>query len=173
MKRILYGRAACGKPRGHTFPGRRSIPHLAAAMAALMLASCADNITGRDDGRWLVTNRAGETDYELAGALLLPHNSAELSKNPYNMVARVAADAKKRPRARIEVQGFADTSGTRDDNMVVSQARAEKVASVLVRHGISAGRILARGYGEERLAVRTGDGVRDQRNRRVVIRIIG
>lgn len=151
----------------------KRIPHLAAALAALLLSGCADNITGRDDGRWLVTNRAGETDYEMAGALLFPYNSAELSNRAYDLVARVAADAKKRPGTRIEVEGFADTSGTRDDNLIVSQARAEKVASVLVRHGIRVGRILARGYGEERPAVHTGDGVREPRNRRVVIRLIG
>ena len=151
----------------------KSVPSVVAALAALILSGCANNITGRDDGRWLVTNKAGETDYEMAGQLLFPYNSAELSNRAYDMVAKVAADAKKRPSTRIEVEGFADTSGSRDDNMIVSQARAEKVASVLVRHGIRAGRIMARGYGEERPAVKTGDGVREPRNRRVVIRLIG
>lgn len=146
---------------------------LTAAAAALMLAGCADNITGRDDGRWLVTNKAGETDYEMGGQLLFATGSAELSSRAAGLVARVAADAKKRPRARIEVQGFTDTSGTMDDNMVLSQARAERVALELVRQGVSVGRIIARGYGEERPAVRTGDGVPEQRNRRVVIRLIG
>ena len=79
----------------------------------------------------------------------------------------------RRAKARIEVQGFTDTAGTRDQNMSLSQARAEHVADVLVRHGISPKRITARGYGEEQLAVRTGNGVPEPRNRRVVIRLIG
>ena len=154
------------------FAMNRLIPFF--ALAVLALAGCADNITGRDDGRWLVTNRAGgETDYEMAGQVLFPYNSAELSSRAYDLVARVANDAKRRGKARIEVEGFADSSGTRDDNMLISQARAEKVADVLVRQGIRAARINARGYGEERPAVRTGDGVREPRNRRVVIRLIG
>lgn len=144
-----------------------------AAAAALFLTGCADNITGKDDGRWLVTRRAGEVDYSASGALLFATGSADMTRRASDLVARVAADAKKRPRARIEVEGFTDTSGYRDDNMILSQARAERVAHELVRHGISASRINARGYGEDRPAVKTGDGVADQRNRRVVIRIIG
>ena len=56
--------------------------------------------------------------------------------------------------------------------MTLSQARAERVADVLVRQGIKPERILARGYGETRLAVKTGNGVKEPRNRRVVIRLL-
>jgi outer membrane protein OmpA-like peptidoglycan-associated protein len=37
---------------------------------------------------------------------------------------------------------------------------------------VGADRILARGYGETRLAVKTANGVKEPRNRRVVIRIL-
>src|SRR5262249_1345944 len=84
------------------------IPMFAAAL--ILLAGCADNITGSDNGRWLVSERSGETDYEMAGQVLFPYNSAELSPRAYDLVARVAADAKKRSKTRIEVEGFADTS---------------------------------------------------------------
>ena len=143
------------------------------AIAGLVLCACAPNVVDHDNGRWLVTNKAGETDYELSGQVLFPYGSADLSPRAYDIVARVAADAKKRSRARIEVEGFTDTAGTRDDNMILSQARAEHVADVLVRHGIRAARITARGFGEAKPAVKTGDGVPDARNRRVVIRLIG
>ena len=78
----------------------------------------------------------------------------------------------KTGRSHIEVEGFTDTSGSHDYNMTLSQARAERVAGILVRHGIKPERILARGYGETRLAVQTGNGVKEARNRRVVIRIL-
>jgi outer membrane protein OmpA-like peptidoglycan-associated protein len=143
------------------------------ASALVLLAACAPDVVNHDNGAWLVTQRSGEVDYELGGQVLFPYDSADLSPRAYDIVATVAADAKKRGRTRIEVEGFTDTSGTHDANMSLSQARAEHVADVLVRHGIRAGRITARGYGETRLAVRTGDGVREPRNRRVVIRLIG
>jgi OOP family OmpA-OmpF porin len=138
-----------------------------------MLAACAPDVLDHDTGAWLVTQRSGEVDYELGGQVLFPYDSADLSPRAYDIVASVAADAKKRARAHIEVEGFTDTSGAHDANMVLSQARAEHVADVLVRHGVRPARITARGYGETRLAVKTGDGVREPRNRRVVIRLIG
>lgn len=143
------------------------------AASLVILAGCAPDVVDHDSGRWLVTQRAGEIDYELGGQVLFPYDSADLSPRAYDIVASVANDAKKHARARIEVEGFTDTSGTHDANMTLSQARAEHVADVLVRHGIRPARITARGYGETRLAVKTGDGVREPRNRRVVIRLIG
>jgi outer membrane protein OmpA-like peptidoglycan-associated protein len=142
-------------------------------LALVILTGCAPGVVDHDSGRWLVTQRAGEVDYELGGQVLFPYDSADLSPRAFDIVASVAADAKRHARAHIEVEGFTDTSGPHDSNMILSQARAEHVADVLVRHGIKPARITARGYGETRLAVRTGDGVREPRNRRVVIRLIG
>jgi OOP family OmpA-OmpF porin len=104
--------------------------------------------------------------------VLFATDSAQVSPRAYDLIASVAADARRNARARLEVQGFTDTSGSHDHNMTLSQARAERVADMLVRHGVRPERILARGYGETRLAVKTGDGVKEARNRRVVIRIL-
>ena len=142
------------------------------AVVALLLAGCASGVMDRDDGRWLVTHKAGETDYEMGDRVLFAVDSARISPRAYDLIATVATEARRNARAQIEVQGFTDTSGTHDYNMTLSQARAERVADILVRHGIKAERIMARGYGEERLAVRTGNGVKEARNRRVVIRIL-
>ncbi len=43
------------------------IPLLATAL--LILAGCAPDVVDRDNGRWLVTQRAGEIDYELGGQI--------------------------------------------------------------------------------------------------------
>jgi len=140
--------------------------------AGLVLAGCASGVVDHDDGRWLVTHRAGETDYEMGDRVLFASDSARVSDRAYDLIASVAADARRNTRARVEVQGFTDTSGNHEYNMTLSQARAEHVADLLVRHGVKPERILARGYGETRLAVRTGDGVKEARNRRVIIRIL-
>jgi outer membrane protein OmpA-like peptidoglycan-associated protein len=145
---------------------------LFALCACVALAACADDVVDHDNGHWLVTHRAGETDYEMAGMVLFPNDSAELSPRAESIIASVAEDARRHAKARIEVEGFTDTSGTHDYNMKLSQARAEKVADVLVRHGVSPERIRARGYGETRLAVKTANGVKEPRNRRVVIRML-
>ena len=44
------------------------IPLLAAAL--LLLAACAPDVVDHDNGAWLVTQRAGEVDYELGGQVL-------------------------------------------------------------------------------------------------------
>ena len=56
--------------------------------------------------------------------------------------------------------------------MVSSRARSEAVAAVLARQGVERERIKTEGLGETHLAVQTGDGVREPRNRRVIIRLI-
>jgi outer membrane protein OmpA-like peptidoglycan-associated protein len=108
----------------------------------------------------------------MAGAVLFPNDSAQISPRAYNIIASVAHDARAKPKDRVEVEGFTDTAGSHDYNMTLSQARAERVADVLVRQGIKPERIVARGYGETRLAVKTGNGVKEPRNRRVVIRLL-
>ena len=140
--------------------------------AALLLSGCADNISGSDDGRWLVTRRAGETDYEMRDGVLFPYDSAQISPRAFKIIQTVALDAKRRRNTHIEVQGFIDTRGTHDYNMVLSQARAERVAGILVQHGVAVERILARGYGEASPRIKTRDGVKEPRNRLVVIRIM-
>jgi outer membrane protein OmpA-like peptidoglycan-associated protein len=113
-----------------------------------------------------------ETDYIMTGRLLFPTDSARISDNAYAMVADVAADARNRPEVKVIVDGYADTTGSRDHNQQLSEARAGAVADMLKRHGISGARISTRGFGETRLAVPTGDEVKQAQNRRVVIRLV-
>jgi len=113
-----------------------------------------------------------ETDYIMTERLLFPTDSAHISANAYDMVADVAADARNRPEVKVIVDGYTDTTGTADYNQHLSEARAGAVADVLKRHGINSARISARGFGEKRLAVPTGDQVKEAQNRRVVIRLV-
>ncbi len=147
----------------------RRVPVLLCAL--LLLSGCASGVVDSDNGRWLVTERGGGVDYEMQDGVLFPYDSAQISPRAYAIIKDVAVEARRRGRARIEVQGFTDASGTHDYNMVLSQARAERVAGLLVRHGIAVERILARGYGEESPRIRTANGVKEPRNRRVVIRM--
>jgi len=113
-----------------------------------------------------------ETDYIMTERLLFPVDSAHISTNAYDMVADVAADARNRPEVKVIVDGYTDTTGSQDHNQELSEARAGAVADVLKRHGINSARISTRGFGETRLAVPTGDQVKEAQNRRVVIRLV-
>lgn len=74
----------------------------------------------------------------------------------------------------VTVEGFTDTSGAAAYNVALSNRRADTVSAALVARGVDSARISKTGYGEERPAVSTEDGVREPLNRRseVVIRLV-
>ncbi len=69
---------------------------------------------------------------------------------------------------RLEVQGHTDTMDTNANNLTLSKNRAAAVRRYLVEtRGVAAERLMACGYGEEQLVIKTGDSVAEPRNRRV------
>jgi outer membrane protein OmpA-like peptidoglycan-associated protein len=75
---------------------------------------------------------------------------------------------------RFRIEGHTDTTGPREMNQALSEARAATVRDYLIsRFGIAPQRLLAVGYGETQLLVPTPDEVPEARNRRVQIVNIG
>ncbi len=73
---------------------------------------------------------------------------------------------------KVEVQGHTDDRGTPGLNKGLSQRRAEAVLQALVARGIAAGRLMAKGYGQDvPIADNTTDEGR-QKNRRVQFKIL-
>lgn len=79
--------------------------------------------------------------------------------------------AREMDDVRFSVTGHADTAGPADYNRDLSLRRAQNVRDALVERGVDADRISIAARGESEPAVQTGDGVREQRNRRVVISV--
>ena len=71
----------------------------------------------------------------------------------------------------IRVVGHTDSSGAAPYNLTLSQRRAKDARDELVRQGIDGARITSEGKGESELAVQTGDGVKEQLNRRTEVLI--
>lgn len=69
-------------------------------------------------------------------------------------------------RVRIYVAGYTDTVGSRTDNQVLSDKRAQAIASYFIAHGLKGVPIFVRGFGEGAQAVKTDDNVPEARNRR-------
>ena len=65
--------------------------------------------------------------------------------------------------------GHTDTSGTPGYNQALSVRRANVVKDVLVQMGARPESVQTSGVGESDLAVSTGDGVKEPKNRRSVI----
>lgn len=73
--------------------------------------------------------------------------SAKLKKAANKQLNGVVKFAVAYPDAKLEVIGFTDKSGSDKQNIRLSDARAESVKKYLVKNGIAANRILAKGQG--------------------------
>jgi opacity protein-like surface antigen/outer membrane protein OmpA-like peptidoglycan-associated protein len=69
----------------------------------------------------------------------------------------------------IRVVGHTDTSGSKAYNLGLSQRRAKDARDELGRQGVDASMITSEGKGETEPFVQTGDGVREQLNRRTEV----
>lgn len=81
------------------------------------------------------------------------------------------ADIRRRAAPQVWLFGHADRAGDEARNLRLSRQRAEAVAALLQQVGVAAEVMTTRAYGEQQPLVATDDGVREPRNRRVVITI--
>ncbi len=94
---------------------------------------------------------------------------AEILPESRSVVDEIVSLLKKRPDMRVGVEGHTDNAGTPASNKTLSEARAKAVAAAIVAAGISARRVDAAGFGQERPIAdnRTEEG--RAKNRRVEI----
>lgn len=100
--------------------------------------------------------------------VLFDFDSASLTAAGNVVVGEVVAAAAD-PGTSVELVGHTDTVGSPAYNLRLSQARVTTIQNALVAGGVDPARITSEARGESDLAVPTGDGVRNQANRRVVI----
>lgn len=82
------------------------------------------------------------------------------------------------PEIRIELGSHTDCRASSNYNNTLSQNRSNSAVAYLIKKGISAKRLVAKGYGETQLVNKCADGVdcteaEHQANRRTVIKILG
>jgi outer membrane protein OmpA-like peptidoglycan-associated protein len=110
-------------------------------------------------------------------AALFEHGSATLTPAALVNVESAAAEAREAlshtDAIVIYVTGWADTSGSEEFNMRLSQRRAEAIARALMAAGIPKRNLEISWRGETELPVPTEDGVREQANRVVHFSIWG
>lgn len=92
---------------------------------------------------------------------------AELDPVSYPLLRAVARILRAHPKVALLVQGHTDSGGNEQRNQALSQQRADSVRDFLIKEGIAAERLQARGYGasQPRYSNDTSDG--RSRNRRV------
>lgn len=90
---------------------------------------------------------------------LLPDSQAELDQ--------LLAFMNGNPKAEIELAGHTDNQGGFEENIQLSRLRVEAVKEYLVRNGIAASRIVAKGYGPSRPIASNNHEETRRLNRRV------
>jgi OmpA-OmpF porin, OOP family len=80
-----------------------------------------------------------------------------------------AVDAYRQGASEVIVAGHADRVGNPDANMALSMRRAAAVKAALTAHGVPAGKITEKYFGESQPIVATPDNVPNRNNRRVLI----
>ena len=96
-------------------------------------------------------------------------DKATLTDRARQVVKEAADNSTHVQYTRIEVNGYADTSGAHQYNQGLSVRRARAVQAELIKDGVPQGVIGIQGFGDTQLLVATGPGVREPQNRRVEI----
>ena len=98
---------------------------------------------------------------------------ATIKKVSDDLLEEVAAALNEHPEiVRLEVQGHTDTRGNPGFNKLLSQRRADSVQKALVKRGIDAQRLVAKGYGQDVPIADNDSDAGRQKNRRVQFKII-
>ncbi|MCW3070767.1 MAG: hypothetical protein JWO44_657 [Bacteroidetes bacterium] len=100
--------------------------------------------------------------FDTGKSTLKPESSKELNELVEYMLMKKSL--------KIEIAGHTDNVGNKDANQKLSEDRANAVRSYLVKKGVEAGRVIAKGYGDTQpVAENTTDAGR-QKNRRTEVR---
>ena len=103
--------------------------------------------------------------------LFFDWGKSELTTDATAILDGVVAQYRAAPSALL-IDGHSDRSGAAAGNLVSSRKRAEIARDYLAAHGIPAGAMRVRAYGEAAPIIATEDGVREVQNRRVEIRFV-
>ena len=114
----------------------------------------------RTERGWIITLRSD---------LLFDAGSAALKPGAHRSIESLAQFLRRNPERDIAIEGFTDSSGPLDGNRRLSEHRAAAVKEALVRMGIDAARIDARGYGPAFPVATNATPTGRQLNRRVEI----
>ncbi|MDX8388558.1 MAG: OmpA family protein [Ghiorsea sp.] len=98
-------------------------------------------------------------------------NSANLTAASTSTLNQAVETLRKRPDIHVEVGAHTDSGGKASYNDYLSSLRASEVKAYLVKHGIAATRLSAKGYGESTPIADNKTKAGKAKNRRVELKI--
>jgi outer membrane protein OmpA-like peptidoglycan-associated protein len=100
-------------------------------------------------------------------------DSAEILPASFDLLKEVAAMLDKNKQIeKLQVEGHTDSTGTPQHNRELSQRRAESVRGFLIKQGIAAKRVVAKGFGPDKPLADNATDEGKEKNRRVEFNIV-
>jgi outer membrane protein OmpA-like peptidoglycan-associated protein len=109
---------------------------------------------------WILSDVRFETDSEV------------LKLSTLSELNRAAEILKNNPKMKIEVRGFADSTGEMDYNYALSEQRAESVRAYLIEQGVSPDQVTTKHYGETKPIASNKTPEGRALNRRIAFHVI-
>ena len=113
---------------------------------------------------------------DLAKLLHIPMNffdlgKATIKKSSESQLQKIVDILNQYPTLKLDIRSHTDSRQSAENNMVLSEKRAQSTKNWLIQKGIDGNRLAAKGYGETKLVNRCADGVKcteqeHQQNRR-------
>ena len=114
-----------------------------------------------------VTRHGDNITLNMPSNITFETDQSEVRPSFAEVLGSVALVLKEYPKTIIEVAGHTDSTGADKYNQLLSERRADSVASHLRRQGVDDRRIIARGYGEQFPIANNGTPAGREQNRRV------
>jgi outer membrane protein OmpA-like peptidoglycan-associated protein len=103
------------------------------------------------------------------GDVLFRTGSAEITPDLAHQILVLAQAVAKSPALKVRVDGYADPRGTADDNMKLSQDRANAVRDLLLAAGVSDEVLEVNAYGKSQSVAADSDGYALERRVRLTL----
>ena len=114
-----------------------------------------------------------EDRIEILQRVYFATGKARIEKRSFALLAQVAQVLQQHPDLlEIQVEGHTDDRGSATLNTALSQARAEAAVGYLIKRGVAAGRLTARGFGPSRPLGSNATAAGRDRNRRVEFHVL-
>lgn len=150
--------------------GSTEVTDLALCPAQVTYYTCDDGVTSVTDLAACPVIR-NTCDEQFRQELIYYEFDKGQSAETRNTINRILDVGQFCSISSVRVVGHTDTSGSAAYNMGLSQRRASDAQAELVRQGVSSGMVFSEGKGETEPFVQTGNGVREQLNRRTEVLI--
>ena len=119
-----------------------------------------------------VTQEVQKQLNDYAKTILFDTGKATIKPESVSVMVDIIQILNEYPSAKFTVEGHTDSVGSNQSNQRLSEARANSVLDFLINEGISANRLQAIGYGEEKPIAPNTTKIGRKQNRRVEINLI-